>query len=116
MLKLLEKNTTSNDFMNSEYLLNFEAVGHLPDNVDIFKVVTNKYIYELKLPYKLKYDTNYGYIHLYPNNINTVCKQYNIDMKYFNTDINDGNILPFNDSYKSEVGKYLPLNNYSHIY
>jgi hypothetical protein len=116
MLKLLERNKKSNDFMNSEYLLNFEAAGHLSDNIDIFKVVTNKYIYDLKLPYKIKYDTNYGNIHLYPVNINDICKQYNIDMKYFNSDIKDNNILPFNDSYKSEIGKYLPINDYSHIY
>lgn len=116
MLKLLEKNKASKDFLNNEYLLNFEAVGHLPDNIDIFKLVTNKYIYSLRLPYNVRYDTNYGYIHLYPKNINDICKQYSIDMKYYNNDINNSDILPFDDSYKSEIGKYLPLNNYSHIY
>ena len=116
MLKLLEKNTSSKDSMSNEYLLSFEAVGHLPDNIDIFKVVTNKYIYELQLSYSKKYDTNYGYIHLYPMNIASVCKEHNINTRYYESDFKDDDILPADDKYKSETGKYLPLNEYSHIY
>jgi hypothetical protein len=115
MLKLLTKNVESKDFMTSEYLLSVKSNGNC-NNSDLYEVTTNKYIYQATIPYTTKYDTNYGYIHQYKTNIMDICDKYNIDCKYYCTNPIDKNILPFNDSYKSEVGKYLPLSSYSHIY
>lgn len=116
MLKLLEKNKKSNDFMSSEYLTEVLPIGN-KNNRDIFTLKTNKYIYKLELPYKNKYDCQYGCIHNYTDNVKTICQRYNINTKYyFNDNVKDNNILPFDTSYFSEIGKYLPFGDYSHTY
>jgi len=118
MLKLLEKNKKSNDFMSNEYLMEVLSMGNnCIDKIDKYKLITNKYIYNLSIPYTTKYDHFRGFIHYYKDNILSICRKYNINTyNYIKKDNNDQNILPYNDSYKSELSKYLPNREYSHSY